>query len=182
MGAENEERRVSMNSRVALITRCALFAAVTALTSQIAFPLGGFPFSMGIFGVMMCGALLSPTAALLSQTAYLLLGAVGLPVFASFQGGLQHILGPTGGFLIAYPLVALIVSLLCRNGALKQILGYGVALCACYLFGAGWYALSGGVSFLAALGVTVLPFIIPDVIKAFLCALLSGAIGKRIKL
>ncbi len=171
-----------MKSKVALITRCALFAAVTAVTSQIAFPLGGFPFSMGIFGVMLCGALLPSAAAFLSQTAYLLLGAVGLPVFASFQGGLQHILGPTGGFLIAYPFVALIVSLLCRKGALKQILGYGIALCACYLLGAGWYALSGGVSFLAALGITVLPFLVPDIIKALLCALLSGAIRKRIKL
>ena len=171
-----------INSRVALITRCALFAAVTALLSQIAFPLGGFPFSMGIFGAMMCGALLSPAAALLSQTAYLLLGAVGLPVFAGFQGGLQHILGPTGGFLAAYPFVALIISLLCRKGVLKQAVGYGLALCLCYLLGSCWYAAMGGVSILAALGVTVLPFLIPDIIKAFLCAVLSSSIRKRIRL
>ena len=171
-----------MKSRVALITRCALFCAVTALTAQIAFPLGGFPFSMGLFGVMICGALLSPAAALLSQMAYVLLGAVGLPVFSYFQGGLQHLLGPTGGFVISYPLVALILSLLCRKGALKQVLGYGIALTVCYLLGAGWYAVTGGVSFLAALGITVVPFLIPDVIKALLCSLLSGAIRKRIRL
>ncbi len=62
------------------------------------------------------------------------------------------------------------------------MVGYGLALCLCYGLGACWYAISGGVSFIAALGISVLPFLIPDLIKAFLCALLSGAIRKRIRL
>ena len=82
------------------LTRIALFAALTALLSQIIIPLpGAVPISLGTLGVMLCGGLLPPRQAFWSMAAFLLLGGVGLPVFASFGGGLGVLFGPTGGFL-----------------------------------------------------------------------------------
>ena len=172
-----------MKRKALFLTQCAMFAALTAVFSQISFPAGPFPFSMGIFAVMLCGGMLKPLPAFVSQAVYLFIGGVGLPVFSGFQGGVQCLFGPTGGFLLTYPLCALIISALIRKGRpLISALGYGAALLLCYGVGAGWYALISGVDFLAAATVTALPFVIPDVIKAVAAHIISSLTAVRLRL
>lgn len=87
-------------NRTRRLTLTALFAALTAVLSQISFPIPFTPivFTMGVMAVYLTAALLPKWNALLAQLVYLLLGAVGLPVFSGFNGGVGAILGPTGGY------------------------------------------------------------------------------------
>src|SRR5918997_5823767 len=80
---------------VAAMTRVALMAAVTAVAAQISVPLFAVPFTLQVFAVILSGLLLGPRYGALAQAVYVLVGAVGVPVFAEFRGGLGGILGPT---------------------------------------------------------------------------------------
>ena len=91
------------------LVTCALFAALTAILSQIAIPIGPVPINLATFSVFFAGALLGAKAGALSQLVYLLLGIVGLPVFSMFRGGPGVLLGPTGGYLAGYVLAAFLV-------------------------------------------------------------------------
>lgn len=88
------------------MTRTALMAAVTAVAAQITVPLFAVPFTLQVLAVILSGLLLGPRYGALAMTIYLLVGAVGAPVFAQFHGGLGTIVGPTGGYLVSYPLAA----------------------------------------------------------------------------
>src|SRR5918997_4341816 len=100
---------------VATMTRAALMAAVTAVAAQISVPLFAVPFTLQVLAVILSGLLLGPRYGALSQAIYLLVGAVGVPVFAPFLGGLAVILGPTGGYLVSYPVAAAVAGLAART-------------------------------------------------------------------
>ena len=80
----------------------ALFAALTAVLAQIQLPIGPVPFNLAVFGAFLAGMLLEPAWAAASMGVYMLLGAVGIPVFAGFMGGPAVLLGKTGGYVIGY--------------------------------------------------------------------------------
>ena len=105
------ERRLHLN--IAMMTRTALMAAVTAVAAQITIPLpfSPVPFTLQVLAVILSGLLLGPRHGALSQVVYVLVGAVGVPVFAQFSGGLGVVLGPTGGYILSYPLAAAIAGL-----------------------------------------------------------------------
>ena len=129
--------------------------------------------------------MLRPMPAFVAQTVYLFIGAVGLPVFSGFQGGAQYLMGPTGGFLLAYPLSALIISLFIsrwKGRPLFSVFGYALAMAVCYCFGAGWYTIMSGSDLWAAVTVTVVPFIIPDIIKCIFAHLISSVTVSRLRL
>ncbi len=94
-----------------MMTRTALMAAVTAVAAQIAVPIFPVPFTLQVLAVVLSGLLLGPRYGALAQAIYLLVGAIGVPVFAEFRGGLGVLLGPTGGYLLSYPLAAAIAGL-----------------------------------------------------------------------
>ena len=79
------------------LTLCAMLAALTAVMSQLLIPIGPIPINLAMLSVFVAGGLLGSSAAALSQTVYVLMGAVGLPVFAMLTGGIGIVLGPTGG-------------------------------------------------------------------------------------
>ena len=93
------------------MTRVALMAAVTAVAAQIAVPIPPVPFTLQVLAVILSGLLLGPRYGALAQAIYVLVGAVGVPVFAEFSGGLGVILGPTGGYLVSYPIAAAVAGL-----------------------------------------------------------------------
>src|SRR3712207_7191748 len=99
------------------MTRAALMAAVTAVAAQISVPLFAVPFTLQVLAVVLSGLLLGPRYGALAQAIYVLLGAVGVPVFAQFSGGLGRVLGPTGGYLLSYPLAAAIAGLAAHTAA-----------------------------------------------------------------
>ena len=173
--------RISSRMSVPELCRAGIFTAVTALLSQISVPLPftPIPLSLGLAAVFLTGLLLAPRTAFLCQLCYLLLGAVGLPVYHSFQGGIGVLFGPTGGFLFAYPLAALGIALMVsmterrslrRSAAYAWITGAELAATAVlYLIGTLWLQLLTGNSFLQALTAAVLPFIPLDMAKLVVC-------------
>ena len=175
------------------VVMCGLMTAVTAVLSQIAIPLpfSPVPVSLGVLAVFLCGGLLSPGEAALSQLAYLLLGVVGVPVFSSFGSGVGKLLGPTGGFLFSYPLMAVVVSFSVKWGfsnrkymmqTLISVSGMVGAMLVCYACGTAWFCYQQQVSVSAALGMCVIPFLLPDALKIALTAAALPVLHGRLSL
>lgn len=174
-------KRETLSIRDICVT--AIFTAFTAVCAQISIPLpfSPIPISCGMVGIYTAATLLSPRCAILSQVCYLLLGAVGAPVFAGFQGGLGRLLGPTGGFLIAYPVLAAIISItlngkraLASEPTKRRVFARGaVSICLShlllYLCGTVWLCIITGNTFIAGLALAVLPYIPLDVVKIIFC-------------
>ena len=102
------------------MTRVALMAAVTAVAAQLAVPLPftPVPFTLQVLAVVLSGLLLGPRHAALAMAVYVLVGALGAPVFSQFQGGLGVILGPRGGYLVSsYPAAAALAGLAAHAAA-----------------------------------------------------------------
>ncbi len=177
---------------------CALFAAITAVSAQLSITLPwitSVPFTLQVFAVILTGLVLGASRGFVSQLLYLLLGAVGLPVFAQLRGGLSVLVGPTAGYLWAFPLAALVAGWVTGGRQRPQISGWRLAaggllaLVPVYALGAWWLAASGAVPGLGrAFQVGVLPFVVPDAVKALLAAgvaarvrraLAAGALGPR---
>lgn len=168
-------------AQIRSLVLCGLFAALTAVFSQIALPIGPVPISCSLIAVYLCGLFLPVKTAVLAQLAYLLLGVVGVPVFSGFQAGAARLAGPTGGYLLVYPVLALILSLAMRlydkkivSKPLALRTAYLVAalllaLGVCYTAGTVWFTVFAGVSFQKAIAVTVLPFVAGDIAKIVLC-------------
>jgi len=100
------------------ICQMSIFVAASAVLAQIVFPLpfSPVPISLGMLGAYASGIFLRPRCAFFAQVCYLLIGSAGLPVFHQFHGGVGVIAGPTGGYLLAYPIMALIVSTAVERG------------------------------------------------------------------
>lgn len=149
----------------------AMFAAITMVLAPlvITLPLTPIPFSLSLIPVFLSGALLSKSYACYAQLVYLLAGVIGLPVFSQFRSGVGTLLGPTGGFLIAYPVMAFVVALVLerqhRRGLAALLLSMLPALVICYLFGSVWFMFAGHVGFLKSLSATVTPFVVFDLAK-----------------
>lgn len=158
-----------------------ILTALNAVLAQIAIPLPftPIPFSLGMLAVFIAGILLAPLPALFSQLCYLLLGIVGLPVFGGFTGGLGVFLGPKGGYLMAYPLMALVISLAVRTGRQGGGIGRGVRAAAAmvlstflllYPLGTLWLCFVLRIGFAEGLAMAVLPFLPLDMVKIAFCA------------
>ena len=163
------------------LVQCALCTALIAICSWINIP-ATVPFTLQTFAVFLTCDLLGG-AAVFPVLLYMLLGAVGVPVFAGFSGGLGVLIGPTGGYIVGF--LGIVVCMVAWNklmGGRLPIVGMVIGLAVCYLFGTVWfvrvYAGNGNaVSFGQALAWCVIPYIIPDGIKIVLARL----VGSRVK-
>jgi biotin transport system substrate-specific component len=172
------------------ITRVALMAAVTAVAAQIAIPLFPVPFTLQVLAVVLSGFLLGPRYGALAQAIYVLVGAAGAPVFAEFTGGLGRVLGPTGGYLISYPIAAAVAGLAApavahatRQRALLVGSFWGcAALAVIYAAGATWLAVVTELPLAVAMGQGVLIFVPFDLIKVALAVLVAVAAAPAIAL
>ena len=170
------------------MTRVALMAAFTAVAAQITIPLEPIPFTLQVLAVVLTGLLLGPRYGALAMGIYLLVGAIGVPVFAGFRGGLGVVFGDTGGYLLAYPLAAALAGLAAgatakapRSRALIVGFLWGcAALAVIYALGATWLAILAGLSPGAALAAGVLPFVVFDLIKVGLATLVAVAVAPAI--
>jgi biotin transport system substrate-specific component len=163
-------------------------AAVTAVSAQIAVPIFPVPFTLQVLAVILSGLLLGPRYGALAQAVYVLVGAVGVPVFAEFSGGLGRVLGPTGGYLLSYPIAAAVAGLAAsavacagRSRALWAGFLWGCAgLAVIYALGATWLAVVTDLPFAVALAQGVLIFVPFDLIKVSLAALVAVAVAPAI--
>lgn len=158
-------------------------AAVTAVAAQIAIPIFPVPFTLQVLAVILSGFLLGPRYGALAQVIYVLIGAVGAPVFAEFSGGLGRVLGPTGGYLVSYPIAAAISGLAAptvARASRSRALSYGL-LCGClalaviYATGATWLAVVTDLPLAVAVAQGVLIFVPFDLIKVALATLVAVA-------
>ena len=163
-------------------------AAVTAAAAQITIPLSPVPFTLQVLAVILSGLLLGVCNGALAQAVYVLVGAVGVPVFSGFTGGLGHVFGPTGGYLISYPMAAAVAGLAAktvagdsRSRALWIGTLWGCAgLAIIYALGATWLAVVSGLTPKGAIATGVLPFVVFDLIKVGLAALVAVAAAPAI--
>lgn len=164
----------------------AIFAALTAVFAQIIVPLPftPVPVSMGVFAVYLTGAVLPVGAAVTAQIVYLLLGAVGLPVFGGFSGGFGVLAGPTGGYLFMYPVMAFLIAWVARRAGKKTVpvlaAGMLCALAVCYLGGSLWFCLVGRVAWVKSLTLTVLPFVPMDLVKIAVCSAFAVSLNRAL--
>ena len=157
------------------LAACALMAALTAVCSQIQIPLPMVPINLALFAVHLSGALLGARRGTLSMLVYVLLGLVGIPVFAGFKAGPATLFGRTGGYILGYVLCAAIVGFLTRRGAFsfpRLCLGMAAGVVVCYAFGTAWFMALTRMDLVASLGYCVLPFLPGDAVKIALAALL----------
>ena len=170
------------------MTRVALMAAITAVAAQITIPLEPVPFTFQVLAVVLSGLLLGPRYGALAMAIYVLVGAVGVPVFAGLRGGLGIVFGDTGGYLLAYPLAAAVAGLAARataNAPRRRAIVTGflwgvAALAVIYALGAAWLSVIAGLSPAAAVAAGVLPFVVFDLIKVGLAALVAVAVAPAI--
>ena len=165
----------------------ALFAALIALCAWITIP-SFVPFTMQTFAVFMAASLLGGKRGTLAVLVYILLGAVGLPVFSGFNSGLGYLAGKTGGYIIGFIALALTmwgVTKIGGRGWVARGIGMVAGLLVCYAFGTAWFMnvyirTSGPVTLMTVLSWCVIPYIIPDLVKIALALYLSIRIERRI--
>lgn len=164
---------------------CALLAAMTGVLSQIGIPIGEIPINLALFSVYLAGGLLGSYKGAVSMVVYVMMGAVGLPVFSNFRGGLSVLAGPTGGYILGYLFAALVVGMVSTywgDAFWKMAIGMTGGLALCYLFGTIWFVLLTGKGLAAALSACVIPFLPGDAVKIISAAILVPELKKAINL
>lgn len=166
------------------ICSIALCTAVTAVMAQITIPMPlGVPMTMQTFAITLSAVILGSKRGAVSALIYVLLGSIGLPVLAGFAGGAQHLFGPTGGFLISFPIMAYIIGL--GVDKFHSIKG-GFILCLAagtsvnYIFGTAMFCLLTGSSVFTGFTACVLPFLPTAVLKAVFASVIGLRIRRRL--
>lgn len=143
---------------------CAIGAALIAVCAWISIP-AEVPFTLQTFAIFTVCGLLGGKRGTVSVLVYLLLGAVGAPVFAGFRGGFASLLGTTGGYLVGFVLLTLIITFAQAHWGQGQwvfVLSAAVGLLVCYAFGTAWflivYTRTGAITLGVVLAKCVLPF------------------------
>ena len=168
----------------------ALMAALMAVCGWITIPFGPVLFTLQTFGVFAALGLLGGRRGTIAVAVYLLLGLIGLPVFAGFSAGVGALLGATGGYLMGFLASALLywaITAKLGTAPLVMVLAMVLGLIVCYAFGTVWFIqvyTNGGqaATLLGTLGMCVFPYIIPDLVKIALAMLVSKRVGKAISL
>ena len=174
---------------------CALFAALTAVCSQIMVPLPftPIPINLALLAVWVCGGILGAKKGAIAMLVYILLGAVGVPVFVGLNAGLGALAGPTGGYIIGYLPSVIVFALLVRQpetrerggkpakGFILSIVRGLPAMAACYSPGTAWFMLTTGMGLTESLVICVIPFIPGDVLKIVAAVAVMGALRKPLR-
>lgn len=168
------------------IVYMSVFTAMISICSWISIP-ASIPFTLQTMGVFTTVGLLGGKRGTLTVLTYILLGAIGIPVFAGLTGGISVLLGTTGGYIMGFLLSALLMwgieTIMGRN---QIVLAFSMVagLIVCYAFGTAWFMMiytqhSGVIGLSTVLGLCVIPFIIPDLIKISVALFLINRLKKR---
>ena len=166
----------------------ALGTVLIAVCSWISIPTQ-VPFTLQTMGVFLVCGLLGGRRGTLAVLVYILLGAIGVPVFSGFTGGIGRLLGPTGGYIVGFLASALIYWLFEKLLGKKlwvKILSMVLGLLACYAFGTIWFYIvynqnTGTMGWATVLSICVIPFIPFDALKIALALLLSQSLGHLLR-
>jgi biotin transport system substrate-specific component len=161
------------------------FSLLVALSAQIVIPVGPVPITAQSFAVLLTGALLGSRLGAMALIVYLMEGTLGLPFFYGGSSGPAHLLGPTGGYLIAFPAAAFITGAFAEHGWDKRFLTSVAAMAigsvVIMLSGWAWFSLVTNTALPVAFQLTVLKFIPGDIIKIVLAAAVLPTGWKLVK-
>ena len=161
-----------------------LMAALTAVGAYIHIPIGPVPIVLSTLFVILSGLLLGSRWGLASMGLYLLMGAIGIPVFAGGKGGFAHFFGPTGGYLLGYILASWITGFISERSPgllVLDISAVAVGTLAVYSLGVPWLKAVTQMSWIKALIVGAAPFLIGDVMKAVVAVVLARSVRPILK-
>lgn len=180
------EKTVSISKRrrtLYNLVLTALMTAVLAVLSQISIPTPfGVPLTLQTFAVALLAYVLGWNYGLFSVGLYLIIGAIGVPVFANFKAGLTALIGPTGGFLIGFLLMALCLGLTRRFNHPLLILLLSVAgLALCHLFGAVWFSFVTARPLLDGFLLSSAPYLIKDILSVILAFFCAAGLNKALR-
>ncbi len=165
------------------LSSVALGAAFLVLSAWLSFPIGAVSISLQSFGVFLLAGVLGPLRGATAVAVYLALGLAGIPVFAGFGAGAATLAGPTGGFLLALLPASLLVGVGAKGNAPLFAISLFFASLLLYAAGSLWYYLlfAEDSSYLASLTATVLPFLLPDALKAALSFFLTRRLRGKLR-
>ena len=172
------------DTKVKKLTLIAMMTAILCILAPLSIPISNVPISAATLIVSFAAIILGTKYSLICVSLYILLGIVGLPVFAGWGSGIGVIAGPTGGYLIGYFFIAFCTGFFLKLGKEKlTLLAVGMLLgtVACYTFGTVWLAYQLSLDTKAALMAGVIPFIPGDVIKIIVCLVVALPIRKLLK-
>ena len=161
-----------------------LLAALTAVGAYIAIPIGPVPIVLQSLFVYLSGLLLGGRWGMTGIAAYLLAGAAGLPVFAGGKGGIGHLVGPTGGYLVGFlPAVAVIGFVTQKTGGriLFAIAALTAATIIIYACGVTWLSIVTGMTIIRSLMVGMVPFLLGDALKIAAALFIAGSLRPMIQ-
>lgn len=172
VAVDNQKIRTKQMVLIALMT------AVTCVLGPLSIPLpfSPVPISLTNFAIFLAIFVLGMKNGTISFIIYLLLGAIGVPVFSSFRGGLQVLAGPTGGYLIGFIFLALIMGFALDHFDRKlvpTIIGMIIGMAVCYAFGTVWLAKLLSLSFKEGLMIGVIPYLAGDAAKIIIAAIVG---------
>jgi len=172
VAVDNQKIRTKQMVLIALMT------AVTCVLGPLSIPLpfSPVPISLTNFAIFLAIFVLGMKNGTISFIIYLLLGAIGVPVFSSFRGGLQVLAGPTGGYLIGFIFLALIMGFALEHFDRKlvpTIIGMIIGMAVCYAFGTVWLAKLLSLSFKEGLMMGVIPYLPGDAAKIIIAAIVG---------
>ncbi|HRX16703.1 MAG TPA: biotin transporter BioY [Spirochaetota bacterium] len=166
------------------MTLSAVFTVLIIAGSYLVVPIGVVPIVLQNMFVLMAGVMLGPLWGAVSVCAFLVLGALGLPVFSGGRGGAAHILGPTGGYLVAYIPAVIICGVINLKKSKKIILilfSMVSASLVIYLIGVTWLKLTTSISWDKAVFVGMLPFLLGDALKIAVAAFMTFKLSPLLK-
>ena len=174
------------NSKISIQDICSIsiMTAITVVLAQISIPMPlGVPMTMQTFAVTLAGIVLGAKRGAISMLIYVLLGAIGVPVLANFSGGFQHLIGPTGGFLLSFPIMAYLIGIGTKmrrqKGMFLLFLILGTA--ANYAIGVLMFCILMKASIWTGITACVLPFIPTAIIKAAVASILGLKLQVRLE-
>ena len=165
--------------RLRWMVLASFMAALTAVGAYIHIPVGPVPIVLSTLFVLLSGLLLGSRWGLTSVGVYLMVGAIGMPVFAGGRGGLAHFLGPTGGYLLGYGLSAWVVGLVSerfKGVMVWEVVGVILGVFSIYALGVPWLMMMAQMSWENAVVVGVVPFLAGDAVKAAGALVLARAV------
>lgn len=163
---------------------CGLFTAVLAICAWISVPMGDTVITLQTFGIFLTLGLLGGKRGTVTVLVYLLLGAIGAPVFSGFRGGLGALLGTTGGYIFGFMSTSILYWIMTsiKDTPRIRLIAMVLGLLLCYICGSWWYLTRYLTAAQTTLGLILLkcvvPYLIPDAIKLTLAWILTGKLKR----
>lgn len=186
---ETIEKKAKKKFKTIDVVYIGLFAALIAVCSWISIPLT-VPITLQTMAICLVAGLLGAKRGTITTVIYILLGLVGVPVFAGFSSGPAALLSPSGGYIIGFIFTALIVGIVsdkAKGKMLPLIISMVIGILVCYVFGTAWFAVvyakqnETATTLKTILGWCVIPFLIPDAVKIAVASILTNRLKKFIK-